>query len=315
MPCQGRDVLSPFTAEIPEVNRETAGLLVAVAARVNGVRWRGAARKLSHCAWWARVTPTRFRNLAPLILVRPAPARCEWQKDSEAGRGCAWLAKSWRPQALGAQAAFLGCLCPIQQPRHLLCKHSGAPHTMVPASLAAQPDLASASSPPHCPSLWRGAVSGALEGGPRPGTFLQGRKGLLGWLGMPQRMNGHANEMLMSLGQASPESSLGSCPSAARREGSSTPALPLLWADPPAPPQRLSWVERAAHWASRLGLRHSLSSVWSPSLVGPPPQGLTVHSVALGPRDCQCPSAPRCNGAVSPLSRSESRGKSLLGQD
>lgn len=191
----------------------------------------------------------------------------------------------------------------------------GPPHTMVPASLAAQPDLASASSPPHCPSLWRGAVSGALEGGPRPGPFLQGRKGLLGWLGMPQRMNGHANEMLMSLGQASPESSLGSCPSAARREGSSTPALPLLWADPPAPPQRLSWVERAAHWASRLGLRHSLSSVWSPSLVGPPPQGLTVHSVALGPRDCQCPSAPRCNGAVSPLSRSESRGKSLLGQD
>lgn len=92
MPSQGRDVLSPFTAEITEVNRETAGLLVAVAAQVNGVRWCGAACKLSHCAWWARVTPTRCQNLATLILVHPVPARCEWQKESEAERGCAWLA-------------------------------------------------------------------------------------------------------------------------------------------------------------------------------------------------------------------------------
>ena len=36
MPSQGRDVLSPSTAEITEVNRETAGLLAVVAAQVNG---------------------------------------------------------------------------------------------------------------------------------------------------------------------------------------------------------------------------------------------------------------------------------------
>lgn len=39
MPSQGRDVLSPFTAEITEVNRETVGLLAVVAAQVNGVPW------------------------------------------------------------------------------------------------------------------------------------------------------------------------------------------------------------------------------------------------------------------------------------
>lgn len=192
-----------------------------------------------------------------------------------------------------------------------------APHTMVPASLAAQPDPASTSSPPHCPALWKGAVWGELGGGPRPGPFLQGRKGLLGWLGMPQRMNGHANEMLMNTDQASPESSPGSCPLSSRQGGAPHPDSPASVGRPSGP----STETFLGGMGSSLGL---LPGPYASSFLclesqpgrcpssgpdcpqrGPGREGLSVPPLP----------APRHNGAVSLLLRSESRGKSLPGQD
>lgn len=198
-------------------------------------------------------------------------------------------AECWDRGLLVAQGAFLGCLCPFQQPRHLLCKHSG-PHTQwfPPAWLASQTPC-STSSLHHCPSLWRGAVWQALEGGPGPGPFLQGRKGLLGWLGMQGRMNGHADEMLMNLGQDSPAVESWELPHPSPREGLTRPPLPHLWAQLPAPPLEIPWVERAAHRPPALALHilfllsgtpawwAPLLGVW-PSTVRPLPQGIvTAH--------------------------------------
>ena len=87
-----------------------------------------------------------------------------------------------------------------------------------------QPGLASQTPPPPPPTPlcfppgggggWGGQSGGPLGKGPRPGPFLQGRKGLLGGWECWKRMNGHANEMLMSLGQA-------------QREGLTCPLAPM----------------------------------------------------------------------------------------
>lgn len=104
------------------------------------------------------------------------------------------------------------CYANTQGPTHNGSRQPGCP---------ARPRLHLLSTPLSCP-LERGSVGGA-GGGPRPGPFLQGRKGLLGWLEMPQRMNGHANEMLMNLDRASPESSPGSCPLSSPQGGGPPP--------------------------------------------------------------------------------------------
>ena len=76
MASQGRDGLSPFTGEITEANRETAGLLAAGAAQVSGVRWWYSMQAEPLCL----VSPGHChgcQNLAAVILVHPVPARCE----------------------------------------------------------------------------------------------------------------------------------------------------------------------------------------------------------------------------------------------
>lgn len=200
-------------------------------------------------------------------------------------------AECWDRGLLVAQGAFLGCLCPIQQPRHLLCKHSG-PHTQwfPPAWLASQTPC-STSSLHHCPSLWRGAVWQALEGGPGPGPFLQGRKGLLGWLGMQGRMNGHANEMLMNLGQDSPAIESWELPHPSPREGLTRPAPAPSVGSTSSPSTGNALGGEGGSSASRLGLSHSLPSVWDPSLAGAPPRGLAFHSAAHATGDRHCPPA------------------------
>ena len=170
----------------------------------------------------------------------------------------------------------------------LFRSHSG-PHTQwfPPAWLASQTP-SSTSSLHHCPSLWRGAVWGALGGGPRPGPFLQGRKGLLGWLGMQGRMNGHANEMLMNLGQDSSAIESWELPHPSPREGLTHPAPAPSVGSTSSPSTGNSLGGEGSSSASRLGLTHSLPSVWDPSLVGAPPRGLALHSVAHAAGDCHC---------------------------
>ena len=198
------------------------------------------------------------------------------------------------------------CYANTQGPTHNGSRQPGCP---------ARPCLHLLSTPLSCP-LERGSVGGT-GGGPRPGPFLQGRKGLLGWLGMPQRMNGHANEMLMNTDQASPESSPGSCPLSSRQGGAPHPDSPASVGRPSGP----STETFLGGMGSSLGL---LPGPYASSFLclesqpgrcpssgpdcpqrGPGREGLSVPPLP----------APRHNGAVSLLLRSESRGKSLPGQD
>ena len=131
-------------------------------------------------------------------------------KDAPAWPSVGELGPQW------AQAAFLGCLCPIQQ-RHFQCKHSGPPTQWFPPAWPGQPDPSPPPPHHHCPSLWGGA--GCVWRGTRP----QSGGGWEGW----ERMNGHANEILKN-------------PARIPRKGGPREGLavssprPHLWAESPA---------------------------------------------------------------------------------
>lgn len=104
--------------------------------------------------------------------------------------------------------------------------------------------------PPHCPLLWGRQCGGCWEGDPGPVPFSRaggGSWGLGGW----ERVNGHANEMLMnrspvSCPHRSPEGGL-TCPrpmptSGMRTEpapGGAPPSIPPTPITPPQPPHSL----------------------------------------------------------------------------
>lgn len=170
---------------------------------------------------------------------------------------------------LWAQAAFLGCLCPIQQPRHLQCKHSG-PHTQwLPPAWSGQPNPSTTpSSPPLSFPLGRGS-----EGGTGRGTRAQARGGWERWA----RMNGHANETPLNRARIPQKGG--------PLQGGPLPPylLPHLWAEPPATEETSFPGEGSQLPGPPLGLASSFppsgTQAWEVSLLGawPSTVGLLSH--------------------------------------
>lgn len=245
---------------------------------------------LNHRAWQPVVTPTWCLNLANLSLSTLCLTGMSDRKTRKLDKdvpGCRVLG----PRPLGGSGSIPGMLVPHSAAKALAMQTLRAPHTMVPASLAGQPDPLLHLLPTPLSFPLEGAVWQALEGGPGPSPFLQGRKGLLGWLGMQGRMNGHANEMLMNLGQDSPAIESWEPPHPSPREGLTRPAPAPSVGSTSSPSTGNSLGGEGGSSASRLGLTHSLPSVWDPSLVGAPPRGLAFHSAAHATGDCHCPPA------------------------
>lgn len=241
---QGHGSPVPFYAETIEVNRESAGLLVAglprwmvhpdVGQSTTCTAVPGSPGSFPSSAW-----PVSSAAHSATSGVNDRKTQ-KLSKDVGAGQ----VLENTAPRPLGRSGSILGILAPIQQPRHLLCKHSG-PHTQwFPTAGTGQPDPSSTPSPPPLSfPLW-GTVLRAAGRGPRLAPFLPGRKGLLGGLGMLGEHEWHANEMLMSLGWASPESGSSEPPPPQPREtGRPAPSPPPhLWAE------NCLWVEGAALW-------------------------------------------------------------------
>ena len=199
------------------------------------------------------------------------------------------------------------CYANTQGPTHNGSRQPGCP---------ARPRLHLLSTPLSCP-LERGSVGGTGGGGGTQAWSLSpGQEGASAVAGNAQRMNGRANEMQMNPDQAPQKAVLGAAPSAAGREGPHP--------DPPAsvgPPSSPSTETFLGGTGSSLGLPpgpHASSFLCLESQPGRcPSSGPGCPQRGPGREGLSVPPlpAPRHNGAVSPLLRSESRGKSLPGQD
>lgn len=126
--------------------------------------------------------------------------------------------------------------------------------------------------PPHPIVLPSAGAVGAPEQDP---GFSPGQEGLLGWLGMPERMSDCADEMPRGVGGPDPpEREIWALPHP-------SPPLPRVRAEPTAPPWERPWLERAAHrpWPCAFS-----SFLWVPSLVGVPPGTWLSTAWPLPPR-------------------------------
>lgn len=157
-------------------------MLVVVAAQVNGVPWCCAVHNLNHRAWQPVVTPTWCLNLASLSLSTLCLTGMSDRKTRKLDKdvpGCRVLG----PRPLGGSGSIPGMLVPHSAAKALAMQTLRAPHTMVPASLAGQPDpLLHLLPTPLSFPLERGGVASAGRGtwarslSPRP----EGASGVAG---------------------------------------------------------------------------------------------------------------------------------------